>query len=323
VIQESDISFHIPDPAPFDWAETGYFNFYIPSANLMGWVYIVHRAGVGATSADVELVDRWSTSAADTIYINNCAHNPLPSYAERFALPSGVRFEAQSIRDYRIQYSDKGVELDISYYSLMTPYDIHDPTMDPMAVEDPQAAAAGSGFGAAYASHFDMTVRARGRLVLGGKTHEIDCVTTMDHSWGPRPETGIHPILWVNAHFGEARSLHGIFAYNPAAEPGHQHSFRHGYVLEGGEVKGCIGGSVTTARKGLFPQNARLELRDHAGVEYAVEGSALTHHCWMPYGNNLAPVAMMRWLDPAHGEGYGTYMEGIRLNDLRDPGLRS
>ena len=59
-------------------------------------------------------------------------------------------------------YEAAGVSLSLDFTSLMTPYDIHDPAMDPMATADPTLAIANSGFGSAYASHFDMSVRARG-----------------------------------------------------------------------------------------------------------------------------------------------------------------
>lgn len=39
MIHENDIAFHTPSDVPFDWAETGFFNFYVPPTNLMGWIY--------------------------------------------------------------------------------------------------------------------------------------------------------------------------------------------------------------------------------------------------------------------------------------------
>ena len=43
-------------------------------------------------------------------------------------------------------------------------------------------------WGHAYAGHFDQTGRYEGELSLRGRRHAIDCVATMDHSWGVRAE---------------------------------------------------------------------------------------------------------------------------------------
>jgi hypothetical protein len=63
--------------------------------------------------------------------------------------------------------------------------------MDPMAAAAQAAAAAGNfAWGTAYNGHFDQTGRFRGRVAVRGKDYPIDCLPTMDHSWGPRAERG-------------------------------------------------------------------------------------------------------------------------------------
>ena len=84
MIHDSDIKLHLPESIPTDWAETGYFNFYIPDANIFGFVYIVHRAGVGATVSDIEIYDRTGTSADDALYVDLINHNPLVERGEDF-----------------------------------------------------------------------------------------------------------------------------------------------------------------------------------------------------------------------------------------------
>lgn len=147
VIHEHDLDFHRPDPVPHDWAGTGYVNVYVPERNLFCWIYVVHRAGVGVTVSDVEIIDGWSSSVDDALYIDYSNHNPLPANARAFTLPSGLSFRASSLRDYLLEYEIAGVSFCLDFTSLMPPYDIHDPTMDPMATEDPKLAIANSGFG--------------------------------------------------------------------------------------------------------------------------------------------------------------------------------
>jgi hypothetical protein len=314
MIKDTDIVFHTPDLVGYDWAETGYFPFYIGEANIMGWVYIVHRPGVGATVADIEIIDRWSPHVYDARYINMTQHNPLPERAESFSLPNGLQFLAKSIREYELHYAAGDVSLTLSVSGIMEPYDIHDRAMDPMAAGDAAAAAANSGFGTAYSAHFDMTARAVGVLRTAGGEFPIDCITTMDHSWGPRPETGIHPILWTNAHFHEGYALHGIFAYNKDAEKGQQHSFKHGYALVDGKVFGAVAGRMTVEREGFYPRWAEMRITDLDGREHIVAGDMITHHPWMPYSNNLGPTALVRWRQAGRPDGYGPFLEGLPLN---------
>ncbi|WP_404477956.1 hypothetical protein [Novosphingobium sp. BL-52-GroH] len=317
MIHEHDILFHTPQNPPYDWAETGFFGFYVPEANILGWVYIVHRAGVGATVADVEIIDRWSPHIHDALYMNMTNHNPLPQRAELFELPNGLRFHARSLREYALAYQAAGIALDLEVSGLMPPYDIHDADMDPMATDDAVAAVANSGFGAAYSAHFDMTVRVSGSLRLGAKTYRVDCVATMDHSWGPRPETGIHPILWANAHFHENYAFHGIFAYDREAAIGEQHVFKHGYALIDGQVRGAVAGSVRVKREGLYATEAELRITDRDGREHVAHGEMMNHHPWMPYGNNLGPMSLARWKTEGRDTGHGIFLEGFPLNRIR------
>src|SRR5690554_4774202 len=104
MFKESDIQFHTPSPVTYDWAETGYFNFYIPEANLLGLIYIVHRPGIGATVADIQIVDRWSTRIEDTAYVDQSQHNPLPDNAVNFSLPNGLTYRALSLSQYQLEY---------------------------------------------------------------------------------------------------------------------------------------------------------------------------------------------------------------------------
>lgn len=318
MFDDRDVQFHTPENPAFDWAETGYFNFYVPEENLLGFVYIVHRAGVGATVTDVELIRDLSTSPLGSIFVDLCNHNALPERAESFTLPTGLRFEAPSIRQYRIGYEKNGVSFDLTFDAIMEPYDIHDPKMDPLADLDPQRAIANSGFGAAYTEHFDMAVKVEGTLRIGDRAFDVRCFSTMDHSWGPRREDGFHPIVWMNAHFDDGYCLHGIFSYVPDGPRGEQHDFKHGYALEDGTVFGAKAGTIVADRDGIIVQRMVATLTDADGREHRLDGTMLNHHPWQPYGNNHSPLSMIRWERGDGAIGYGTYMEGIPLNHIRN-----
>lgn len=319
MIKDSDLEFHVPANVPHDWAETGYFNFYIPEKNLFCWIYYVHRAGVGVTITDVEIIDRWSDSIDDALYIDYTNHNPLPASATRFVLPSGLSFHARSLKEYVIDYKASGVELGLTFTSIMEPYDIHDTSMDPMATGDVEKAIANTGFGSAYASHFDMSVRVRGEIRIGNQAPcAVDCVSTMDHSWGPRSEAGFSPMTWNNAHFGENYVVHAIFAFDRLAPIGAQHTFRHGYALIDGRVRGAKAGKARVVRNGPYAIAVEMSITDVDGREHTVHGVTVNHTPWRLYGNANSTMAMMRWTIPGSAEvGYGTYFDTWPINRLR------
>ena len=38
MIMPEDVRFHTPADVQYDWAETNFFSFYVPEANLTGWI---------------------------------------------------------------------------------------------------------------------------------------------------------------------------------------------------------------------------------------------------------------------------------------------
>lgn len=318
MIHEQDLQFHIPDNIPHNWAETGYFNIYVPEQNLLCWIYLVHRAGVGATVSHVEIIDRWSDTINDAVYIDFTNHNPLPASATEFTLPSGLSFSASSLRQYRLGYQSPEVSLDLDVTGIMEPYDIHDKSMDPLATEDATKAIANSGFGSAYSAHFDMSVKLTGSLRIGGSHFDVDCVSTMDHSWGPRPENGFNAMNWSNAHFGEDYVLHTIFSHDRDAPMGQQHVLKHGYALVDGKVRGAKSGSARVVRNGEYATAMEIELTDVDDRIHRIYGAVVAHTPWRLYGNAHSTMAMVEWRRPdAEGVGYGTYFDTWRLNQLR------
>jgi hypothetical protein len=188
MIRPQDVRFHVPNDIQYDWAETSFFSIYLPEANVTAWTYVVARIGVGAIACDVEAIDRIGRVSLDALYIDFQQHLPVPERFEAFTLPNGFSLKTMNEpRDYLIDYVGSG---DTAFHwavkGLMEPFDIHDATMDPLASHDPNA----SGFGSAYANHFDMTAHVVGTATIRGKRYDVDCVTTMDHSWGPRNERG-------------------------------------------------------------------------------------------------------------------------------------
>ena len=157
---------------------------------------------------------------------------------------------------------------------ITAPFDIHDPEQDPMVAGKRE----GSDFawGTAYNGHFDQTGHFEGEIALNGRRHAFDCVSTMDHSWGPRPERSKTPMSWLHAHFSHDLAIHAIFDFDPKVAPDGASALRltHGYVLEHGAVVGL---------------KARLDR------EWHLEGAAQTTFPWQAWPDVVGFNVLHEW----------------------------
>ena len=313
MIRAEDVRFHTPPNVPYDWAETNFFSVYVPHVNVAAWVYTIARPGVGAFMASVEAIDRIADQSIDAIYVDMQQHLPMPARLDDYTLPNGLSVKTENEpRDYRVRYT--GVDdtsLDWHVKGLMEPFDIHDPAMDPLASPDPRA----TGFGAAYANHFDMTTHVTGSLRIRGKEFEVDCVTLMDHSWGPRNERLLGNMAWINACFGEDYSVQAILAFDPLASGWDQFTLAHGYALVAGEVCGLTSGRLRAVRRGGYPVSYEMHVTDVRHREHVLVGTPVAQHPWSCYSNSHAKLSMVRWFADGR-EGYGQAQENWAMDRL-------
>jgi hypothetical protein len=309
MIEPRDIEFH---PVPQDqaelWTETNYFPFAIPEAGLSGCVYNVFRPGLGVCMSDVTIFDRCATHAEGLAYADNQQHIPCPASLANYSLRNGVQvttFDAPS--GYRVSYTGiDDTELHFEYRGLMRPQDFNDPEQDPLVRRQQTA---GGAWGGAFNGHFDMTGRAIGELKLRGKRHRIDCISTMDHSWGPRKERDNGNAAIVQAHFGEDFAIHALTGLDPR-RPDAIGPIYHGYVLADGKVRGLVAGRGKVVRFGMFPASIDVSLEDEHGQTYELTGSFLTWAPWAPYPSILYYQGLARW--NLQGRiGQGPYQEII------------
>lgn len=318
MIRPEDVAFHTPDDMQHDWAETNFFSFYVPQANLTGWVYIVARPYVGAMVCDIEVMDRIGRVTLETRYFDFQQHLPMPEKLENFTLPNGLSLRTENEpRNYVIDY--QGTDdtfFKLNFAGVMEPFDIHDPNMDPLASTDPSQ----SGFGSAYANHFDMTCHVTGKIRVRGEDHDVDCVTTMDHSWGPRNERGMNPMGWINGNFGPDCAFSTIWKLDQFKQGWDQFELAHGYMLVDGEVRGLTKGRMRAVRQGVFPAGYETVLTDAEGREYVIIGQTVNQTPWACYSNIMAINSTVRW-HYAGREGAGLAQENWPLDRLSGKGL--
>lgn len=324
MIIDDDIQFHTPADVDHAWAETYWFGLYVPEQNLYGWVYMVFRAGTGAVMCDVEFIDTKSREMFDARYIDIQNHLPIPKELSKFTLPNGLSFEATSPTQYRLDYigADQ-TEMHLDLRGIHQPYDIHDPNIDPLARADGREAVEHSGFGSAYASHFDLTTRVTGSVTVRGEKYEVNCLATQDHSWGPRPERGMRPMGYVNAHFAEDYVVQTIWEFDPSRPDGDQHVFKHGYAVVDGVLVGGVAGSLTVDHSGIMPESLQLSMTDKNGTIHSLTGTPLAYNNWVPYGCCPTGHAMLEWTTSTGVVGIGTSMEAFPLDTVTGGFLHS
>lgn len=328
MITQADLQFHTPDDVDHEWAETYWLGLYVPEANLYGWVYLVFRAGTGAVMCDVEFIDRKSRAMYDARYVDIQNHIRIPERLDSFRLSNGLQFSATSPTEYRLDYVGvDDTEIHVDLVGIHQPFDIHDPSIDPMAKKDQSAAIEHSGFGTAYASHFDLTTRVTGTVRVRGVEHQVDCLATQDHSWGPRPERGMRFMTYMNAHFGLDGVVQTIFDFDPTKPDGSQHTFKHGYVVEGDRLTGLVEGQLRVNHSGMFPTSVELSVRDVDGGSHTLEATPLAYNNWVPYGCCPTGHSMLAWTRDDGRTGVGTLMEAYPLDsatgDRLHPDIRS
>ncbi len=280
MISAEDVEFHaVPDVHRETWAETNY----------------------------------WEALA----YTDNQQHIPCPQSLAHYILRNGLEVKSlRSPRDYRIDYIGiDDTELHFTFTGSMRPQDFNDPDQDPLArIED-----VNPGWDKAFDGHFDMTGKITGELVLRGVSHKIDCLSTMDHSWGPRAERNNGSAVFVQAHFGDDLSINALMMLDPA-DLNRFGPVLHGYVMQSDKVTALIAGQGRTERNGIFPERFELSVRDEVGVEFALSGRFQTWAPWAPYVSVVYYQGMVIWEHNGR-TGTGAFQEVISRAAIARHGL--
>lgn len=322
MITPDDVKFHTPPGADHHWAETTHIAFQVPEHDLNCAIYLVAKAGIGVIVCEVIVFNTLSLDRREVLYFDSEHHLPVPADFSDYTLPNGFSLKAVNPpRDYRVDYvgtDDTEFHLDIT--GLMEPYDIHDPAMCPTAVPiSDEERVRRAGFGAAYTAHYDMSVRIRGTLRVHGRTFDVDCVDTMDHSWGPRPTRNLGMMGWQHAHFGPDYGMHAIWLFDaptddrPLWEVETFH-LGHGYVVDHGEVFGLKSGTMTARREGSLPVQYTVEVVDRADRTHTFTGDARSAHNWVCYQALQINYVLCEWRSGSGEVGSGIHQESFPLN---------
>ncbi|HEY3650661.1 MAG TPA: hypothetical protein VGL33_22035 [Streptosporangiaceae bacterium] len=299
MIKAGDADFHAPTSDDPTWAETNFFGFYVPEVPLNVGVYALFRPNVGVAISTVAINSRFVAAPWQADYWDAQHHLPIPQPANLrdYRLNNGLKVvspEPNRVWDVQFDNGD-GIAMAFRYTALGDAFDIHDPGQDPIV-----AAQVGDGVFAwdeAYAGHFDQTGHFEGELHLRGKKYPIDCVSTMDHSWGLRAEYQSHTMSWLHAHFSKDFAVHGIFDFDPNGGPDAttELSLQHGYVLDHGKLYGLSAAAGRAVRQGYYAKSVELDVTDSAGRTWELQGFGRTSFPWQAGPGTVGFNVLAEW----------------------------
>jgi hypothetical protein len=320
VIEDADAAFHETDANEPTWAETNFFGFYNAEKHLNVGVYALFRPNLGIVGSTICMNSRRINTPWEADFCDMRASLPIPRPYDlcdyRLANSLHVTCERPNAK-WHIGYDDgEGTTIDVAYEAIMPAFDIHDPQMDPMAAAAQAAAASGNfAWGTAYNGHFDQSGRFRGNVSVRGEAYPIDCLSTMDHSWGPRAERGSPNMSWLHAHFGDDLAIHAIFRFDPHAG-GVVLELAHGYVADRSGVYGLRAGTGSTQRSAdRYADRVALQLVDATGRSWDLTGRGLTTFPWFPWPNMVGFNVLAEWTCGTR-TGFGEIQDFFELPQL-------
>ena len=176
VFTARDDDFHFDLMGDRWWmTETSWFSFCNPAEKLGGWLYTMVRPNIGTVAGGAWIWDDSAHLPWEVLHNANFTALKLPQGARLsdVTLPTGVSITVvEPTRKYRLGYSDAPFcEADMTFEGVMPPR---------------PSSGLSSPFGGS--NHFDQFGRVTGRLRLGARVVDINCLAMRDRSWGPRPE---------------------------------------------------------------------------------------------------------------------------------------
>jgi hypothetical protein len=314
MITAQDLEYHTPADAGHTWAETYFFPIALPEEHLLVTVYVVVRPGIGVMTNDVTVYGALSDTRSDLLYFDVQPHLPAPKRWSDIDSPTGLKIKAvKPPRDYRIDYVGyNDTEIHVDWIGMMDPFDIHDPDHSPKAAKTLEQQHKGSGLGAAWGGHFDMTGRVTGTVKIRGREFNVDSVERMDHSWGHRNPVTMNAQNSISAAFDDDLAFHIITLLDMDAPNGKDHTLAHGYVLDNGKVYGVTDLELTNTRLGVAVVGMDMKVTDVRGKVFHLHAVADVGAPWNAYAATVTFTAQMKWLLDGR-QGYGCVMETMGI----------
>lgn len=286
MITAADADYHPSDAQIKNWAETIVLVFSVPEAGILGNAYVLSRPNVGAAISAVVVHSGFCTEAHEIDFTDPQVHVPAPETFSDFTLPTGLSLQATNApRDFDVQYEHAlgSCRLDLAFRGLHDPFDVHDPTQNPLVAADHQGPL-DTGLGDVWSNgHYDMIGHVTGTLQLRGVEYEVDCYDGMDRSWGPRAEVGDRGAAWIHVTLGPDFGMHlGMSLEIRDGEVVYE-ALKFGYVVEDGQLFGITEAAVEASRVDMVAVSNHITATDVRGTKHEFFGTAVGGAPWYSF----------------------------------------
>ncbi|WP_433503047.1 DUF7064 domain-containing protein [Pseudonocardia halophobica] len=297
--------------ADHTWLESLQFPVVVPEAHLYALCYINVRPTLGVMWNQVMVCGTLTESRSDLLHYNENHFLPAPADFLAIDSPLGLRIRAlDAPREFRIDYAHPdGTEIHVDWTGLMDPFDIHDPAQSPQAgIADDLHSDVRGGTG-----HVDMTGRVTGTLTVRGRTHEVYSLDRMDRSWGPRHPMKTRNMFIVSVAAEPDLAFHMICPWEPDLAGTDAIRLMHGFVYDGGEVRGLVEKARIEARHhGMLCTGLDMEVHDVHGRRYDLHAVPDIGAPWIAGPSAMTHNALMRFTVDGR-PGYGRVLKNYSL----------
>jgi hypothetical protein len=319
MITDADSEFHPRDPADRTWTETIFLPFTVPDEKIFGNVYVLARPNLGVATSSILVGRGFCPQPYEVDFTDPQVHLPCPASFSKFSLENGLSVEAAGPRQYDLTYNNAlgACSFNLSFRGMHEPFDPGDPAQNPLLSPDRSAADARKG-DAWENGHFEAKGHITGELTLRGRRYTVDCYDGMDHSWGPRAETGTRAVAWVSVNFGPELAVHLAVLLNIEEGEVLYERLRFGFVVEHGEVHAVVDAEITAEHTQMLAINNKIRATDIRGKTYEFYGTAISSHPWYSFNPSHVSyqgVFRYHWGDRI---GYGEMADIFGLDYLAE-----
>jgi hypothetical protein len=322
MITRADFDFHENDGTDRTWTETIGGVFSVPEAGILANVYVLARPNLGVVTSCVNVHQGLCRTPYEIDFHDPQVHLPCPPSLSDFRLESGLSVSVDDDCGYHFGYrsEDGNCEFELDFKPVMQPWDMHDAATNPLLPPEGVVAASETGLGAGWAhGHFDLVNEITGTLRLRGQSYDVHCVEGMDHSWGPRPETGGQDVAvtWLHVTLGPRFAMHLAVALDVEGNEVTYGALRFGYVVEDGEVTGITSARVTAEVDSLIPVRNHISATDARGRHYEFRGTSVggaPWYSWNPFTCSFS--SLMEYDDGAGRVGHAMMTDVYGLEFL-------
>ncbi|MGD0607404.1 MAG: hypothetical protein ABSA53_27950 [Streptosporangiaceae bacterium] len=319
MITAADSEFHPRDPVDRTWTETMFLPFTVPEEQLFGNVYVLARPNLGVATSSILVGRGFCAQPYEVDFTDPQVHLPCPASFAKFSLENGLSVDAPHPRHYDLTYHNAlgACSFNLSFRGMHEPFDPADPAQNPLLATDRAAADVRKG-DAWENGHFEAKGHITGELTLRGRHYTVDCYDGMDHSWGPRAETGTRSVAWVSVNFGPELAMHLAVLLTITGGEVRYEKLRFGFVVEHGEVHPVVAADITATHTQMLAINNKIRATDIRGKTYEFYGTAISSHPWYSFNPchvSYQGVFRYHWGDRI---GYGEMADIFGLDYLAE-----